>query len=159
MLRVKKGALLASPTGFRSVLFRNQGTTLYDIHLVLWTMVLITPAVADEGFVAALSLLEDDLVEDATAIAFDRMVQDDGYTSLFALALDVVTTGGLALVPQLVIPYSKPFTVPYLSIVANTSNLNQVARLSVEIFFDRRQATVQEKAAHVGAIRSLARTT
>jgi len=156
MQRLKRGGSIAA-SGFRSILLRNQGTTVYDIELVIWTSILTDGLKTNDSFVAALSLLESDQREDLEFIPFDNINEDDGYSHLFSFATDFETEGGMALIPQLVIPHAKPFTVPYLSMVA-TGLLAATARINVEIFFERRSVSAFEKANEVVGIRSRART-
>lgn len=142
----------------RTVLMENQGSTVYDIWMVKWTMSLTDPLATNEQVLASLSLRGVDQVEDAVAVPFPLQLADPSIFATFGYSADLITEGGIALIPSLIIPYNpKPFTVPFLAKVTNSA-VASPANVGVEVYFERRRVSASEKVSIVaqtgGRIRS-----
>jgi len=142
---VKRGGSFGT-TGLRTILLRNQGTSVYDIWLVRHTIFTTNLGNANEGILAALSQRLEDQIEDTTSISQLDILSDAGIFNCFSWIEDLETSGMAAMVGNQVTGYNpKPMTVPFLSWLVSPLNSN-VAGLGVEVFFERKEVTALEKA-------------
>ena len=144
MLHLKSGGQF-STNDLRTVLFRNVMDTIYEIHLIHYTLNSTNLVTSNEGFACALSRRPEDQVEDVAGIPIGTMIESAGIFGLFSVMSDVATTGGAALVGNHTISFPKPYDVPFLAWVVESDYTNTI-RASVEIWFERRRATAEEMA-------------
>jgi len=145
-------------TALRTVLFQNQGSTIYDIWAIHYSYSNVNELNGNDVIMAALSLKDQDQVQDTTAIGFDSLHEDPGYFGVWAHSIDLETEGGVSLLGQSDQYFmTKPFTIPFAAWVVNPA-LAATARLSIEVYYERRQVTSMEKARVVGQTGGKART-
>ena len=142
----------------RQIILHKQGTTAYDISLVHWSLTLLAPP-ADtlDGLDGFLSMREVDYVRAGTVnLNLASIMLDSAVFAHFSVCAAVNVEGAFASVLNLVIPYPKPFRVPFLSVIANTVFTTDVS-LSVEVFYDEQNVTAAEMA-YLKRVRHLAQT-
>ena len=145
-------------TGRRTVIMQNQGLTVYDIHLIRYSFSGVNFLQTNDVLTMALSLRDEDQVEDATAVGFETMQTTQGIFAVYTLNIDFFTEGGASLKGGQNIPFPlKPYTVPYAAWIVNPA-LADVGIYGVEVWFERRRISSREKSYMVSEAGGRART-
>jgi len=152
-----KGSLSGTSANIRTILFENQGRTVYDIYLVRYSLQLLSLLDVNDVIDMALSTRAEDQVEDTTNVTFAELIGDRNIFLPFFYMADFVTEGASTIIASEVIPFTKPFSVPYLAFVGLLS-VPVTANAGVEIYYERRRASIREKAQMVAEAGGRART-
>lgn len=144
MLHAKK-SLVGITAGLRTIIFQHQANTAYDIHLIAWNHINISPVDINDVVMAALSQRFLDQVEDEATIGFDEISSEEGIFGIYGWSTDLVTSGSTSFVGGYVIPFAKPYRVPYASVLFNMAVAN-ASTLGVEVFFERVRISAMEQA-------------
>lgn len=129
----------------KTVMFQNQGNTVYDIYGVIWAASSTSLLATSELVVAALSTRAVDQNEGTVAIGFDTLATAQDLFAVFTWAGHVVTEGGAFLIGTRPIMFPKPLTVPFLAVVAEAA-VATIVRLGCEVYYERRQVSAGDKA-------------
>lgn len=143
--------------GRRTVLFHNQARTLYDIYHIHYTAITQNLGFTDERLNMALSLRGEDQVEDVAVVSAVEMTRESGIYALFSLTGDLITPGGLALVLNHDLAFTKPFPVPFTAFIINAL-LGTAIDASVEVWYERRTVSTITHAEAVAQTGGRART-
>lgn len=150
LILARVGLVLATATERRQIL-RNQLNVVYDIYTVHYGFIGTNVLSANEISAIALSTRKEDQVDDTGTVGFDEMVTQEGLFGVAALVVDVATNGGVGLVASHTIPFTKPYTVPWLAAVFNAATAIAV-NYGVDVWFVRRTTSAMEKAALVARL-------
>ena len=153
---VKRGGVFTSE-GFRTVMLRNQGRTVYDLYSVHYHYASVDALAGNDSIAAALSLRDEDQVEDATRVVLGTIVVDDAIFGVTSYSVDLSTNGAIALVGVSDQRWDPPFTVPFLAWIVE-ANSTATVHVGVEVYYRRRVVSSAEKAAVVAQTGGRART-
>ncbi len=150
LIHARSGITLSATTARRRLL-RNQGNTVYDLYLVHYAWISTSVLVDNEVAAMVLSTRPDDQRNDAGAVGFDDMVIDEGLFGVGSLLADLNTNGGSAMIANHTIPFSKPYTVPWLAVAFNAAVATAI-NFGVDIWFVRREESAMNKASLVARL-------
>lgn len=151
LIHAKVGTRLAGTEGERARILRNQGSTLYDIHLIHYFWITVGAVEVADFAAMGLSTRKDDQVNDATIISRVDLTAEEGIFGVVSLNIDLLTEGGSAVVGAHTIPFPEPYTVPWLAVLLHADTVQEV-HLGVDLWFTRRDADPMEKASLVGRL-------
>jgi len=147
-----KAQLTGAVVGLRTVMLRNQGTTAYDIHVIHYSFSNTNIGQVAENAGMAVSTRLQDQVEDAVAVSLPDQQSENGIYLPVQLSYDLVTEGGLSIVGAHTVPFPKPFRVPFLAGIFNSLTSGNNSNLGIEVFFERVEVVVREKASLVAIL-------
>jgi len=137
--------------GLRRRILRNQGNTVYDIHLIHYGWIDTDVLNTNEVDAMAVSTRNEDQVNDTTTIGFDDMVTEEGIFGAVALLADLQSNGGVGLISGYNIPFPKPYTVHQLAGLFNSA-IAVAGNNGIDVWFVRRDVTPMEKASLVARL-------
>jgi len=137
--------------GARRQLLRNQGSVVYDLYLMHYGWIGAAPMADNEVAAIALSTRTDDQVNDETVIGFDDMTIEEGIFAAAAFMADRDVEGGLGLIGAYNLAFSKPYTIPWLSVLFNIAVATPM-NIGCDIWFVRRVTSAMDKASLVARL-------
>jgi len=150
-MELAKKAWQSSTPDTRITILEAQGLIAYDIYLVNWVFNFPNiPTDAVENWLMGLSKrLEDQSSQGIFGGAAEMtpltILQSDAIFAMCGLMTAVNTQGGLALIASRPIPFTKPYRVPYASMVISASGTVEVQG-ACEVYYESVRVSPREMA-------------
>lgn len=146
-MEVARDALNVTSNDWQRILLHKQGLVAFDIWTIVYNFfITAVPAATRDTVTCFLSKREFDYVPDGALAVNGAVSAASGSTFAFATYSQHVNTEGMSVgVRTLVIPFAKPYRVPFASWVGRGATDTDIV-CSVEVYYEEKKVSSREMA-------------